>query len=119
MIRRTLLRAKIHRAVITNADLHYVGSLTIDEALMDAAGLHEFELVHIADVDNGSRLETYVIRGERGSGIIGANGAAARLLELGDRVIIMAYAQVEEPLPEDWSPRIVLVDQQNQIIEVR
>ncbi len=119
MIRRTLLRSKIHRAVVTHADLHYVGSLTIDEELMEAASLHEFELVQIADVDNGSRLETYVIKGERGSGIIGANGAAARLLELGDRVIIMAYAQVDEPLPTDWSPKIVLVDEQNRITEVR
>jgi len=119
MIRRTLLRAKIHRAVVTHVDLHYVGSLTVDEALMEAADLHEFELVQIADVDNGSRLETYVLRGERGSGIIGANGAAARLLELGDRIIIMAFAQVDEPLPEEWAPKIILVDDQNQISEVR
>jgi aspartate 1-decarboxylase len=119
MIKRTLLRAKIHRAVVTHGDVHYIGSLTIDEALMEAADLHEFELVQVADVDNGSRLETYVIKGERGTGIIGANGAAARLLELGDRIIIMAYAQVDEPLPEEWSPRIVLVNDHNQIEKIR
>jgi aspartate 1-decarboxylase len=119
MIQRTLLRSKIHRAVVTRADLHYVGSLTIDEALMDAADLHEFELVQIADVDNGSRLETYVIKGERDSGVIGANGAAAKLLQPGDRIIIMAFALVSEPLPETWSPHIVLVDEQNRITEIR
>jgi len=112
---RTLLRSKIHRAVVTEADLRYIGSLTIDQDLIEAAGLVEYELVLVADVDNGERLETYVISGERGSGIIRANGAAARLLSIGDRIIIMAFAQVEEPVPAGWFPNIVLVEDNNKI----
>jgi aspartate 1-decarboxylase len=119
MVFRSFLRSKIHRAVVTTADMQYVGSLTIDEALMEAAGLQEFELVQIADVENGSRLETYVLKGERGSGVIGANGAAARLLAVGDHLIIMAWAQVSEPLPDVWKPKIVLVDEENRVVEVR
>jgi aspartate 1-decarboxylase len=112
-IYRTLLRAKIHRAVVTAAELHYQGSLTVDRALMEAACLREFELVQVVDVENGARFETYLIAGQAGSGVIQVNGAAARLAAVGDHVIIMAYAQVAEPLPEDWQPAIVLVDEYN------
>ncbi|NOY99974.1 MAG: aspartate 1-decarboxylase [Chloroflexi bacterium] len=116
---RKLLKAKIHRAVVTDADLHYEGSLTVDAALLDAAGIREFELVQVVDVENGARLETYTIAGPAGSGVIRANGAAARLLNPGDHVIIMTYALVPEPLPEAWSPTIVLLDDANRIREIR
>jgi aspartate 1-decarboxylase len=116
---RTLLSAKIHRAVITSADLNYEGSLTVDSNLLDAAGIREFELVQVVDIENGSRLETYIISGEPGSGIIQANGAAARLVQPGDHVIIMSFVQAAEPLPADWSPTIVLVDEKNSIREVK
>src|SRR6478736_9087521 len=92
---RTMLKSKIHRATVTQADLHYVGSVTIDEDLMDAADLLPGEQVSIVDIDNGARLETYLIAGERGSGVIGINGAAARLVQPGDIVILIAYAQLE------------------------
>src|SRR5512135_1163498 len=108
MVYRTLLKSKIHRAVVTSADMNYEGSLKVDASLMEAAGMREFELVQVADVENGERLETYLIRGPEGSGVVQANGAAARLLHPGDHLIIMAFAQVEEPLPEEWSPAIVL-----------
>src|ERR1044071_8309241 len=91
-----MLKSKIHRAIVTQADLHYVGSLTVDSALMEAADLLPGELVHVVDVTNGARLETYVIEGERGSGVIGINGAAARLIHPGDLVIIISYAQVTD-----------------------
>jgi aspartate 1-decarboxylase len=116
---RTLLKAKIHRAVVTGGDLNYEGSLTLDSNLLAAAGLRPFELVQVADIENGARLETYLIAGPPGSGIVQPNGAAARLLQPGDHIIIMAFAQVPEPLPEDWSPIIVLVDEQNRVREVR
>ena len=92
---RTMMKSKIHRATVTQADLHYVGSVTVDEDLLDAADLLPGELVHIVDVTNGARLETYTITGERGSGVIGINGAAARLVHPGDIVILIAYAQME------------------------
>jgi aspartate 1-decarboxylase len=114
---RTLLRSKIHRATVTDANLHYEGSITIDAGLMRAAGIVEFELVQIADVENGARLETYVMAGPDGSGVIRMNGAAARLAAVGDHIIIMAYAQVEDPPPPDWQPAIVLVDESNRIRE--
>jgi len=116
---RTLLNAKIHRAVVTGADLNYEGSLAVDSALLEAAGIREFELIQIVDIDNGSRLETYAISAPAGSGMIQANGAAARLVLAGDHVIIMAFAQVPEPLPAEWAPKIVLVDEKNHIREVR
>lgn len=94
---RTLIKSKIHRATVTQADLHYVGSVTIDADLLDAADLLPGELVHIVDVTNGARLETYVIEGERGSGVIGINGAAAHLVHPGDLVILISYAQVTTP----------------------
>ena len=89
-----ILKSKIHRATVTQAELNYVGSITIDETLMEAAGIFEYEKVQIADVDNGARFETYVIAGEKGSGIICLNGAAARMVSTGDKVIIMCYAQM-------------------------
>ena len=114
----TMLKAKIHRAVITEANLNYVGSITIDKDLMDAAGILEYEQVHIVDINNGSRFETYVIAGSRGSGIICLNGAAARLVHQGDRIIIMAYCHVEATAAQDYSPVVIFVDEQNKIIEV-
>ncbi len=93
---RTMFKSKIHRATVTQADLHYVGSVTIDADLLDAADLLPGELVHIVDVTNGARLETYTIEGRRGSGVIGINGAAAHLVHPGDKVIIISYAQVED-----------------------
>ncbi len=112
---RKLLKSKLHRAVVTGADLHYEGSITIDTNLLDAAGMRAYELVHVVDIDNGSRLETYTIPGEAGSGVVQLNGAAARLVNVGDRVIIMSYAMVEEPLPEDWEPTIILLNEENKI----
>jgi aspartate 1-decarboxylase len=117
-MKRTLLRSKIHRATVTDADAGYEGSITIDQDLMRAAGLAEYELVHIADVTNGARLETYVMTGPAGSGVICMNGAAARVVEVGDKIIIMAYGQVEEP-PDNWKPEIILVDEKNKIREAR
>ena len=114
----TYLKSKIHRAVVTQAELDYVGSITIDEDLMDACGIIEYEKVQVADVDNGNRLETYVIAGERGSGVICLNGAAARLVTEGDKVIIMSYAQMT---PEEFAenpPKVVFVDEDNSIVRV-
>lgn len=113
---RTMLHAKIHRARVTRADLHYVGSLTLDPELMEAADILPGELVSIADIDNGNRFETYVIPGERGSGVVGVNGAAARLVHVGDLLIIMAYAQVDDAEARDLRPRVVFVDVDNRII---
>ncbi|MBN2385807.1 MAG: aspartate 1-decarboxylase [Anaerolineales bacterium] len=118
-MQRTLLRAKIHRAVVTSGDVHYEGSLKVDRDLLEAAGMREFELVQVVDVENGARLETYLIAGEPGSGEVQPNGAAARLLHSGDHIIIMAFAQVLEPLPEAWVPTIVLVDEHNRVREIR
>jgi aspartate 1-decarboxylase len=115
---RTLLRSKIHRAVVTAADLNYQGSLTVDAALLISSWIREFELVQVVNIENGARLETYTIAGPEGSGIIQLNGAAARLAAVGDHLIIMAYALVPEPLPENWSPTIVHVDEHNQILSV-
>jgi aspartate 1-decarboxylase len=112
---RKLLHAKIHRAVVTGADLHYEGSITIDTDLLDTAGIKPYELVQVVDINNGVRLETYVIAGERGSGVVQLNGAAARKVNVGDRVIIMAYTLVPEPLPADWQPTILLLDEHNRI----
>jgi aspartate 1-decarboxylase len=116
---RTLLKSKIHRAVVTSADVDYEGSLTVDSALLEAAGMREFELVQVADVENGARLETYLIAGPAGSGVVQPNGAAAQLIHPGDHIIIMAFAQVPEPLPEKWTPTILLVDEQNHIREIK
>ncbi|MFY4717333.1 aspartate 1-decarboxylase [Streptomyces sp. LaBMicrA B280] len=113
---RTMFKSKIHRATVTQADLHYVGSVTIDADLLDAADLLPGELVHIVDITNGARLETYVIEGERGSGVIGINGAAAHLVQPGDLVIIISYAQVDEAEARELKPRVVHVDAANRIV---
>ncbi|MGW0044198.1 aspartate 1-decarboxylase [Rhodococcus sp. NPDC003348] len=113
-----MLSGKIHRATVTQADLHYVGSVTIDEDLMDAADVLEGEQVHIVDIDNGARLETYAIAGARGSGVIGINGAAAHLISPGDLVIIMAYRHVDTREAADFVPRVVHVDASNGIVEL-
>jgi len=110
---RTLLKSKIHRATVTDAKLHYEGSITIDRELMLAAGLIEFEQVHVYDVNNGNRLITYVITGEAGSGTICINGAAAHLVHPGDLIIICAYAQFEERELADFRPLVVHVDERN------
>ena len=112
---RTLLGGKIHRATVTQADLNYVGSITIDQDLLDAAGILVNEKVHIVNNNNGARLETYTIAGERGSGIICLNGAAARLVQAGDIVIIMSYVQLSEPEIAAHQPKVVLVDERNKI----
>ncbi|MFI9235848.1 aspartate 1-decarboxylase [Streptomyces cinnamoneus] len=116
---KTLVHSKIHRARVTAADLHYVGSITIDADLLDEAGISDFERVQVVDVTNGARLETYAIPGERGSGTIQLNGAAAHLVDVDDIVIIMAYAQVPEPLPAGWHPVVLLMDENtNQVREI-
>lgn len=114
---RFLLRSKIHRATVTAADLDYEGSVSIDRNLMDAAGLTEWEQVHIVDLTNGARLETYVIPAPAGFGEIQINGAAAHLVRPGDLVIIMAYEGVSEETIPTYKPRIVLVDEQNRVVE--
>ena len=115
---RTMLKSKIHRATVTGADLHYVGSVTIDEDLLDAADLLPCEQVAIVDVTNGARLETYTIPGTRGSGVIGINGAAARLVQPGDIVIIISYAQMDDTTARGYRPRVVHVDATNRIVEL-
>jgi aspartate 1-decarboxylase len=112
---RTMLKSKLHRATVTQADLHYVGSVTIDEDLMDAADLLPGEQVAIVDINNGSRLETYVIAGPRGSGVIGINGAAARLVHEGDLVIIISYCTVTDAEARTLRPKVVFVDTNNRI----
>jgi len=114
---RTMMKSKIHRATVTQADLHYVGSVTVDRDLMEAADLLEGEQVAIVDITNGARLETYVIPGERGSGIIGINGAAAHLVHPGDLVIVISYAQLDEAELARYRPRVVFVDQANRIVD--
>lgn len=114
-MRRTLCKSKIHRATVTDANLEYEGSITLDPVLMEAADLVEYERVQVVDINNGSRLETYVMRGQRGRGDVVLNGAAARLVQVGDRVIIMSYADYDETELKDFQPRIVLVDEANRI----
>ena len=112
-----MLKGKIHRATVKQAELDYVGSITIDADLLDAAGIYEYEKVAIADIDNGARFETYTIAGERGSGLICLNGAAARCADVGDKIIIMSYAQLTpEEIKAGYAPNVVFVDDQNQII---
>jgi aspartate 1-decarboxylase len=114
---RTMMKSKIHRATVTQADLHYVGSVTVDEDLLDAADLLPGELVHIVDVTNGARLETYTIAGERGSGVIGINGAAARLVSPGDIVILIGYAQMDTAEARAHQPHVVFVDEDNRVLD--
>lgn len=115
---KTMLGGKIHRATVTQADLNYVGSITIDQDLLDAAGICANEKVQVVNNNNGARLETYAISGERGSGIVCLNGAAARLVQAGDIVIIMSYVLLSEPEIAAHPPKVVLVDEQNRIREI-
>jgi aspartate 1-decarboxylase len=115
---RIMMKSKIHRATVTQADLHYVGSITIDADLLDAADLVEGEQVAIVDVTNGARLETYVIPAPRGSGIIGINGAAARLVHAGDLVIIISYGMFDDAEARKLTPRVVHVDEKNRAVKL-
>jgi aspartate 1-decarboxylase len=115
---RKILKEKIHRATITDSNLEYEGSITIDRALMTRAGIVEYELVQVVNLNNGARFETYIIAGEAGSGKIELNGAAARLAHPGDRIIAMSYGMVNEEDLSDWKPTIVLVDDINQVKDV-
>jgi aspartate 1-decarboxylase len=117
-LKRTMLKSKIHRATVTGSDLHYVGSITIDADLLEAADVLEHELVHVLDLDNGARFETYTIAGARGSGELKLNGAAARLVHMGDTVIVVSYATYDERELERHEPRVVHVDQENRIVTV-
>jgi aspartate 1-decarboxylase len=114
---RTMLKSKIHRATVTQADLHYVGSVTVDPVLMEAADLLDGEQVTIVDVTNGARLETYVITGERGSGVLGINGAAAHLVHPGDVVILISYGVMDQAEAAANRPKVVFVDEANSIVE--
>ena len=115
---RIMMKSKIHRATVTQADLHYVGSVTIDAALMEAADLLEGEKVAIVDVTNGARLETYAITGERGTGVIGINGAAARLVHEGDVVIIISYGMYDDAEARALKPSVVHVDEKNRVVKL-
>jgi aspartate 1-decarboxylase len=115
---RTMMTSKIHRATVTQADLHYVGSVTVDRDLMDAADLLEGEKVAIVDITNGARLETYVIPGGRGTGVIGINGAAAHLVHPGDLVILIAYGQLDEAELLTYAPHVVFVDGENKVVDL-
>jgi aspartate 1-decarboxylase len=115
---RTMLKSKIHRCRITDSDLHYVGSITLDEELLEAADIREHEQVHVVDVDNGARFETYTIAGQRGSGEVKVNGAAARLVHTGDTVIVISYASYDEAALDSYEPRVVHVDAENSIVTV-
>jgi aspartate 1-decarboxylase len=115
---RTMLKSKIHRCRITHSDLHYVGSITVDEDLLEAADIREHEQVHVVDVDNGARFETYTIAGQRGSGEIKVNGAAARLVHTGDTVIVISYASYSDAELASYEPRVVHVDADNSIVTV-
>lgn len=111
----TMLKAKIHRAVVTQCDLDYEGSITIDKDLMEASGLMAYEQVDVLNIHNGARFTTYVIEGERGSGIIGINGAAARLAQKNDLVIICGYVSMEQAAAESWQPVVLLMDEHNRV----
>src|ERR1700737_4117696 len=113
-----MLKSKIHRATVTDCDLHYVGSITIDPELLEAADMLVYEQVAVVDVDNGARFETYTIEGERGSGEIKVNGAAARLVHRGDTIIVISYGQYDKADMEHYQPRVVHVDADNRIIEI-
>jgi aspartate 1-decarboxylase len=117
-MQRTMLKSKIHRATVTDCDLHYVGSITIDPELLEAADIREFEQVAIVDVDNGARFETYTIAGEPGSGDMRVNGAAARLVHNGDTIIVISYGGYDPDDLEHYQPRVVHVDVHNHIIDI-
>lgn len=111
----TVLKAKIHRATVTQCDLHYEGSITVDDALLEASGILPYEQVDVLNINNGARFTTYAIRGERGSGIIGINGAAARLAQAGDQVIICAYGALEQEYARNYKPTVVLMNADNTV----
>ena len=114
----TMLKANIHRATVTQAELDYVGSITVDMDLLEQAGILEYEKVQIVDVNNGSRFETYTIAGERGSGVMCLNGAAARMVQTGDKIILMAYAQVTPEEASELRPTVLFVDEKNKVTKV-
>ena len=116
---RTVFKSKLHRATVTQACLDYVGSITIDEDLMEAADIFINEKVQVVDINNGERLETYAIPGPRGSGVICLNGAAARLVQPGDKVIIITYAVVDDKEAKDWKPTVAFLNDSNQIAELK
>jgi aspartate 1-decarboxylase len=116
-MRRTLFKSKIHRATVTHADLEYEGSVTIDEDLMEAANIWEYESIHVWNITRGTRLQTYAIKGQRGSGVICINGAAAHLNKPGDMVILATFAEMEEAEVRQFKPTVVLVDRANRIVE--
>jgi aspartate 1-decarboxylase len=113
-----MLKSKIHRARVTDCDLHYVGSITVDPELLEAADIREHEQVHVVDIDNGARFETYTIAGERGSGDLKVNGAAARLVHHGDTVILISYASYTEAELDGYEPRVVHVTRENEIVNI-
>ena len=115
---RTMLKSKIHRATVTGSDLHYVGSITVDRELLEAADMREHELVHVLDINNGARFETYTIAGAPGSGEMRINGAAARLVHTGDKIIVVSYAGYDEAELERYEPRVVHVDADNRMVSV-
>jgi aspartate 1-decarboxylase len=117
-MQRVMLKSKIHRGSVTDCDLHYVGSITVDPELLDAADIREHEQVHVLDVDNGARFETYAIAGERGSRQMQVNGAAARLVQRGDTIIVISYASYDEEEVEEHAPRVVHVTRDNEIVSV-
>lgn len=117
-MRRTMLKSKIHRATVTGSDLHYVGSITVDPDLLEAADILPHEQVHVVDVDNGARFETYTLVGERGSGVMQVNGAAARLVHTGDTIIVISYADYSPEDLADYEPVVVHVDRSNAIVRV-
>ena len=115
---RTMCKSKIHRATVTDANLNYVGSITIDQELMEKADILPYEKVQVVNNNNGARLETYVIAGERGRGDVCLNGAAARLVQPGDKIIILSYAQYSSEELQDFMPKVVFVDEKNRVIQV-
>jgi aspartate 1-decarboxylase len=117
-MQRVMLKSKIHRATVTDCDLHYVGSITIDADLLEAADIREHEQVHVVDIDNGARFETYTIAGERGSGAMQVNGAAARLVHQGDTIIVISYATYDEAELDGYEPRVVHVTKDNEIVSI-
>lgn len=113
-----MLKSKIHRAIVTQAELHYVGSITIDKTLMEKAGIIEYEKVQVVDINNGNRLETYVIAGKQNSGVMCLNGAAARYVQPGDKIIIMSYCLMDESEAKNYSPTVIFVNDNNSIREI-
>lgn len=114
----TMLKAKLHQARVTGADVNYVGSITIASDLLEQVGMYPYEKVLVVDIENAARFETYIIPGERASGVFQLNGAAAHLVSIGDRIIVMAFAEVPAPPPADWQPRVLVLDEHNRVASV-